>query len=139
MITMPVTTLGLLPAALSHAIGSDSQRPFTIVIVGGLIAALVMSIFLLPTGYVWIAGEREVLPQAMRCLKRENMWIETRTPLDVPTCDEKRASSLRAPSAFRPPPSSTGEFRPCSCKIDRLAATILCADYEPRQRPKRWS
>jgi len=62
MMTMLVATLGLLPAALSHAIGSDSQRPFAIVIVGGLIADLVMSIFLLPTLYVWIAGERDVLP-----------------------------------------------------------------------------
>src|SRR5579871_794824 len=62
MMTMLVATLGLLPAAMSHAIGSDSQRPFAIVIVGGLIAALVMSIFLLPTLYVWIAGERDVLP-----------------------------------------------------------------------------
>ncbi len=62
MMTMLVATLGLLPAALSHAIGSDSQRPFAIVIVGGLIAALIMSVFLLPTLYVWIAGERDVLP-----------------------------------------------------------------------------
>jgi heavy metal efflux system protein len=62
MMTMLVATLGLLPAALSHAIGSDSQRPFAIVIVGGLIADLVMSIFLLPTLYVWIARERDVLP-----------------------------------------------------------------------------
>ncbi len=64
MMTMLVATLGLLPAALSHAIGSDSQRPFAIVIVGGLIAALVMSVFLLPTIYVWVAGERDVLPMA---------------------------------------------------------------------------
>jgi cobalt-zinc-cadmium resistance protein CzcA len=64
MMTMLVATLGLLPAAMSHAIGSDSQRPFAIVIVGGLMAALVMSIFLLPTLYVWIAGERDVLPAA---------------------------------------------------------------------------
>ena len=64
MMTMLVATLGLLPAALSHAIGSDSQRPFAIVIVGGLIAALIMSIFLLPTLYVWVAGERDVLPMA---------------------------------------------------------------------------
>jgi cobalt-zinc-cadmium resistance protein CzcA len=64
MMTMLVATLGLLPAALSHAIGSDSQRPFAIVIVGGLIADLVMSIFLLPTLYVWIAGETDVLPAA---------------------------------------------------------------------------
>jgi cobalt-zinc-cadmium resistance protein CzcA len=62
MMTMLVATLGLLPAALSTGIGSDSQRPFAIVIVGGLIAALVMSIFLLPTLYVWAAGDKDVLP-----------------------------------------------------------------------------
>jgi cobalt-zinc-cadmium resistance protein CzcA len=64
MMTMLVATLGLLPAALSHDIGSDSQRPFAIVIVGGLIADLVMSIFLLPTLYVWMAGEHDVLPES---------------------------------------------------------------------------
>ncbi len=63
MMTMLVATLGLLPAAMSHGIGSDSQRPFAIVVVGGLIADLVMSIFLLPTLYVWMAGENDVLPQ----------------------------------------------------------------------------
>jgi cobalt-zinc-cadmium resistance protein CzcA len=62
MMTMLVATLGLLPAATSHGIGSDSQRPFAIVIVGGLIADLAMSIFLLPTLYVWMAGEHDVLP-----------------------------------------------------------------------------
>jgi cobalt-zinc-cadmium resistance protein CzcA len=62
MMTMLVATLGLLPAALSRGIGSDSQRPFAIVIVGGLISDLVMSIFLLPTLYVWLASDRDVLP-----------------------------------------------------------------------------
>jgi cobalt-zinc-cadmium resistance protein CzcA len=62
MMTMLVATLGLLPAALSHAIGSDSQRPFAIVIVGGLLANLVIGIFLLPTLYVWMASEDDVLP-----------------------------------------------------------------------------
>jgi len=62
MMTMLVATLGLLPAALSHEIGSDSQRPFAIVIVGGLISALIMSIILLPTIYVWIAREGDKLP-----------------------------------------------------------------------------
>ena len=62
MMTMLVATLGLLPAALSHAIGSDSQRPFAIVIVGGLLANLVIGVFLLPTLYVWVAREDDVLP-----------------------------------------------------------------------------
>ena len=63
MMTMLVATLGLLPAALSHAIGSDSQRPFALVIVGGLIADLLMSIFILPTVYVWFAREGDRLPE----------------------------------------------------------------------------
>jgi cobalt-zinc-cadmium resistance protein CzcA len=62
MMTMLVATLGLLPAALSHAIGSDSQRPFAIVIVGGLIANLIIGVFLLPTLYVWLAGKNDILP-----------------------------------------------------------------------------
>jgi heavy metal efflux system protein len=64
MMTMLVATLGLLPAALSHAIGSDSQRPFAIVIVGGLLANLVIGVFLLPTLYVWFAREDDILPAA---------------------------------------------------------------------------
>ncbi len=62
MMTMLVATLGLLPAALSHDIGSDSQRPFAIVIVGGLICDLLMSIFLLPTFYAWWASPKDHLP-----------------------------------------------------------------------------
>jgi cobalt-zinc-cadmium resistance protein CzcA len=64
MMTMLVATLGLLPAALSHDIGSDSQRPFAIVIVGGLVTDLVLSLILLPTLYVWIARPGDKLPSA---------------------------------------------------------------------------
>jgi cobalt-zinc-cadmium resistance protein CzcA len=62
LMTSLVATLGLLPAAVSRGIGSDSQRPFAIVIVGGLLAALLMSIFLLPTLYVWVAKDGDRLP-----------------------------------------------------------------------------
>ena len=63
LMTSLVATLGLLPAAVSRGIGSDSQRPFAIVIVGGLLAALLMSIFLLPTLYVWVAKDGDKLPE----------------------------------------------------------------------------
>ncbi len=63
MMTMLVASVGLLPAALSRGIGSDSQRPFAIVIVGGLVAALLLGVFLLPTLYVWVAGNDDVLPK----------------------------------------------------------------------------
>jgi len=62
MMTMLVATLGLLPAAMSHEIGSDSQRPFAIVIVGGLIMELFISIILLPSLYVFWAHPDDVLP-----------------------------------------------------------------------------
>ena len=62
MMTMLVATLGLLPAAMSHDIGSDSQRPFAIVIVGGLLVELVISVVLLPTLYVFSARPGDKLP-----------------------------------------------------------------------------
>jgi cobalt-zinc-cadmium resistance protein CzcA len=63
LMTMLVATFGLLPAAMSHDIGSDSQRPFAIVIVGGLLVALVIGLFLLPTLYVWMARPGDILPE----------------------------------------------------------------------------
>jgi heavy metal efflux system protein len=62
LMTMLVATLGLLPAAMSHDIGSDSQRPFAIVIVGGLTFELLVSIFLLPTLYCCVANSGDRLP-----------------------------------------------------------------------------
>ncbi len=66
MMTALVATLGLLPAALSHGIGSDSQRPFALVIVGGLVASLAIGLFLLPTLYAFLArpGDVAVAPGA---------------------------------------------------------------------------
>jgi heavy metal efflux system protein len=71
LMTMLVATLGLLPAAMSRGIGSDSQRPFAIVIVGGLLGALLISIFLLPTLYVTVARDTDKLPAA------DAEWEET--------------------------------------------------------------
>jgi cobalt-zinc-cadmium resistance protein CzcA len=48
---------------MSHGIGSDSQRPFAIVIVGGLLTGLCLSLVLLPTFYTWVAGPNDVLPE----------------------------------------------------------------------------
>ncbi len=61
MMTALVACLGLLPAATSTGIGSDSQRPFAIVIVGGLVSRLLLSIFLAPALYASVAREGDVL------------------------------------------------------------------------------
>ena len=51
LMTALLASLGLLPAAMSHAIGSDTQRPFAIVIIGGLITSTLLTMMLLPTFY----------------------------------------------------------------------------------------
>lgn len=48
IMTALMAGLGLLPAALSHGIGSETQRPFAVVIVGGIISATICTLFLLP-------------------------------------------------------------------------------------------
>ncbi|MDD5544262.1 MAG: CusA/CzcA family heavy metal efflux RND transporter [Acidobacteriia bacterium] len=61
LMTGLVACLGLLPAAMSTGIGSDSQKPFAIVIVGGLISRLFLSIFLAPVLYALVARKDDVL------------------------------------------------------------------------------
>lgn len=66
MMTALVATLGLLPAAMSHGIGSDSQKPLAIVVVGGLLSSLTLSVFTLPLLYKLFAGPAPEAPQPPR-------------------------------------------------------------------------
>ena len=61
MMTALVACFGLLPAAMSTGVGSDSQKPFAIVIVGGLLSRLLLSIFLAPVLYSLTARDGDVV------------------------------------------------------------------------------
>jgi cobalt-zinc-cadmium resistance protein CzcA len=61
LMTGLVAALGLLPAAFSTGVGSDSQRPFALVIVGGLFSRLLISVFLMPVLYQAVAREGDQL------------------------------------------------------------------------------
>jgi cobalt-zinc-cadmium resistance protein CzcA len=61
MMTALVAALGLLPAALATGVGTDSQRPFAIVIVAGLVARLLISVFLMPVLYALVARPQDRL------------------------------------------------------------------------------
>jgi len=61
LMTALVACLGLLPAAMSSGIGSDSQKPFAIVIVGGLLSRLLLSVFLAPVLYALVARKGDIL------------------------------------------------------------------------------
>jgi len=54
--------LGLLPAAISHAIGSEAQRPLALVIVGGMVTTTLLTLLVLPVLYAWIRT-RELKPR----------------------------------------------------------------------------
>jgi cobalt-zinc-cadmium resistance protein CzcA len=60
MMTALVAALGLLPAALATGVGTDTQRPFALVIVSGLFTRLLISVFLMPALYTLVArpGDR---------------------------------------------------------------------------------
>jgi cobalt-zinc-cadmium resistance protein CzcA len=61
MMTALVACLGLLPAALSTGIGSDTQKPFAIVIVAGLVSRLFLGFFVNPVLYEMVAHDGDVL------------------------------------------------------------------------------
>jgi len=61
LMTGLVARVGLMPAAFSHAIGSDSQRPFALVIVGGLLSRMALSIFLMPVLYQMVSKQGDRL------------------------------------------------------------------------------
>ena len=55
LMTALLAMLGLLPMALSHAIGAETQRPLAVVVIGGLVSATLLTLLVLPTLYAWAA------------------------------------------------------------------------------------
>jgi len=59
LMTALLAMLGLLPMALSHDLGSETQRPLAVVVIGGLLSATLLTLFVLPTMYWWVASWRQ--------------------------------------------------------------------------------
>jgi len=60
LMTALMAGIGLLPAALSHGIGSETQRPFAVVIVGGIISATLFTLLLLPLLFPIFSEEKDI-------------------------------------------------------------------------------
>ena len=59
LMTAMLAALGLLPMALSQDIGSETQRPLAIVVIGGLVTATLLTLVVLPALYVaWFSGNK---------------------------------------------------------------------------------
>jgi cobalt-zinc-cadmium resistance protein CzcA len=61
LVTALLASLGLLPAAMSHAIGSETQRPIAVVVVGGTISAALLTLIVLPVTFYLACLGREAL------------------------------------------------------------------------------
>jgi cobalt-zinc-cadmium resistance protein CzcA len=61
LVTALLASLGLLPAALSHAIGSETQRPIAVVVVGGTLSAALLTLIVLPVTFYLASRIREAL------------------------------------------------------------------------------
>ena len=59
LMTALLAALALLPAAISTAIGSEAQRPFALVIVGGMVTATILNLFALPVFYAWMRNAQQ--------------------------------------------------------------------------------
>jgi len=66
LMTAMLASLGLLPAALSHAIGSETQRPIAVVVVGGTISSALLTLVVLPVSYYWAGAARQWLQRRWR-------------------------------------------------------------------------
>lgn len=68
LMTALLASLGLVPAALSHAIGSETQRPIAVVVVGGTISAAALTLVVLPVTYYWVYVFRQMFSGRRRKL-----------------------------------------------------------------------
>ena len=66
LMTAMLASLGLLPAAMSHAIGSETQRPIAVVVVAGTISSALLTLFVLPVSYYWAGAARAWLVRRRR-------------------------------------------------------------------------
>jgi cobalt-zinc-cadmium resistance protein CzcA len=64
VMTAAMAALGLLPAALSHGVGAETARPFAVVIIGGLVTATILTLFVLPVLYGWFEAPEEAAAEA---------------------------------------------------------------------------
>jgi cobalt-zinc-cadmium resistance protein CzcA len=77
IMTALLAMLGLLPMALSHGIGAETQRPLAVVIIGGLVSATLLTLIVLPTLYTLFERDEPVQPSDERALPNGHQSIET--------------------------------------------------------------
>jgi cobalt-zinc-cadmium resistance protein CzcA len=73
LMTALLAMLGLLPMALSTSIGSETQRPLALVVIGGLISATILTLIVLPVLYLLFEQGRRILTTEMQSLARSEL------------------------------------------------------------------
>ncbi len=106
LMTATVAMLGLLPAALSNGIGSQSQKPFAIVIIGGLLTATVLTLIVLPAIYTVIETQSNKDPKMIKPNQQLSNGFLSLMAICICSCILAACTSEQAPSQTAPGSSS---------------------------------
>ena len=96
--TALLASLGLLPAALSHAIGSETQRPIAVVVVGGTISAAALTLIVLPVSYYYFLRLQRAISARRRMNHSDCRPPRARAYLIIPQCRCFRSAPSDAPA-----------------------------------------
>jgi heavy metal efflux system protein len=111
LMTGALAALGLIPAALSRAMGAETQRPIAVVIVGGTLSAALLTLVVLPVMYDLLAGFAERLQPGMSTKGRYRAWLGRALP----------RSSAGAQGPSRCPADDAASCKTPDCKAHDLA------------------
>lgn len=75
LMTALVASLGFIPMAVSTGAGAEVQRPLATVVIGGLVSATLLTLFVLPTLYAWLTGERAEIEEMQRTKAMESKEV----------------------------------------------------------------
>ena len=117
LMTALLAMLGLLPMALSHGIGSETQRPLAVVIIGGLVSATLLTLIVLPTLYVTFAGDR-----GPSCVRRLRALLAI--------C----AVGIGAAACYRVIPAGSAAVTPITGVVEAVDAEALALRHKSGQR-----
>ena len=133
--TALLASLGLLPAAMSHAIGSETQRPIAVVVVGGTISSALLTLIVLPVSYYWAGVARSVVPPPARAAGRPRGPARDRGVGHAAITASARArAEARAAAAASGVPS----YAAASASASPTSASTVAAAFASRYASRRY-
>jgi heavy metal efflux system protein len=140
LMTAAVASLGFLPMALSQGAGAEVQRPLATVVIGGLVSATLLTLFVLPVLYKWFEkrtarlAARKALPVLLLCLGMEGFTQVTGPATMSPagtviSLDSLLSMATRQNLSLQANRKNTAYWETLASKTFELPRTVIGAEY----------